>query len=131
MAKYFATVGIEFAPRTPRSIVPIEDYLTRISRTKDSIYFNPVTGTEIMRLITKLEPIRSSRHDDLNNYFIKELKDVISTPLSIIFNRSLQEGVFPKLMKLADVTPLHKAKARDESTNYRSISLLITLVIGN
>ena len=32
------------------------------------------------------------------------------TPLSIIFNTSLQEGIFPNKMKLADTVPLHKGK---------------------
>ena len=46
------------------------------------------------------------------------------SPLSIIFNTSLQEGIF---MKLADTVPLHKGKDKCIVDNYRPISLLITL----
>ena len=51
----------------------------------------------------------------------------MSNPLSIIFNKSLEEGVFPEDMKLADVVPLFKSKDRNECTNYRPISLLLTI----
>ena len=40
---------------------------------------------------------------------------------------SLKEGTFPDLMKLAEVVPLYKGKARDLETNYRPISLLMTM----
>ena len=48
-------------------------------------------------------------------------------PLEIIFNKSIVQGVFPERMKLADVVPLHKSKDPLESTNYRPISLLLTI----
>ena len=61
------------------------------------------------------------------NNLLKELKHSIIHPLEIIFNRSIVEGVFPERMKLADVVPLHKSKDPLESTNYRPISLLLTI----
>ena len=48
-------------------------------------------------------------------------------PLEIIFNQSLCEGIFPNQMKEAHVVPLHKSKSRSESSNYRPISLLMTI----
>ena len=47
--------------------------------------------------------------------------------LTIICNQSIREGEFPHDMKTADVSPLHKNKERLMVTNYRPISLLITL----
>ena len=31
-------------------------------------------------------------------------------PLTILFNRCLNEGIFPSISKIARVTPLHKKK---------------------
>ena len=42
-------------------------------------------------------------------------------------NQSLETGVFPDRMKLAEVIPLYKNKAMDHLVNYRPISLLITI----
>ena len=35
-------------------------------------------------------------------------------PLNIIFNKSLEEGVFPTEMKKADTVPLYKSKDKDD-----------------
>ena len=48
-------------------------------------------------------------------------------PLSIVFNKSMTEGIFPDSMKLADMVPLYKSKERYLLNNYCPISLLITL----
>ena len=47
--------------------------------------------------------------------------------MTIDVNKSLSEGLFPQVMKLADVCPLFKSKDRSEANNYRPISLLLTL----
>ena len=55
------------------------------------------------------------------------MSHVLSYPLSIVFNKSMSTGVYPDSFKLADVTPLYKSGSRNESTNYRPISLHITI----
>ena len=55
---------------------------------------------------------------------LKQLVSVIKLPICIIFNRSLETGIFQKLMKNAKVVPLHKSSDRNDSDNYRPISLL-------
>ena len=39
---------------------------------------------------------------------IKKLAPVIKAPLCALVNKSMESGVFPDLMKLAKVLPLHK-----------------------
>ena len=58
---------------------------------------------------------------------LKWLRPVITLPLSIIYNKSLQEGCFPNKMKLAEIVPLYKGGDESLSNNYRPISLLLTL----
>ena len=69
----------------------------------------------------------SSGYDTITNKLLKSLCDQICGPLSLIFNKSLSEGHFPSRMKSADVIPLFKAKSMLQKTNYRPISLLLTL----
>ena len=47
--------------------------------------------------------------------------------MAIIYNASLQTGIFPSRMKHADIVPLYKSGPRNISSNYRPISLLLTL----
>ena len=56
------------------------------------------------------------------------MKTVLCKPLTILFNRSITEGKFPKIFKNADVIPLYKSGATDLCNNYRPISLLLTML---
>ena len=103
------------------------EYLKKIPTQTKSIFLTPITESEIIKLINKLPPKKSSGLDNIDNKILKEIKQYISGPLSGIFNRSLETGVFPELMKTAKVIPLFKNKSCQETTNYRPIGLLITI----
>ena len=63
----------------------------------------------------------------INTYsarIIKAVKHIISPVLSHIINKSLQQGHFPSCLKLARVIPLHKGGRKDDTNNYRPISIL-------
>ena len=127
LAKYFSNVGQMFSSKITKPNNPIDYYLNKIPRQQNSLFLSPTTPNEIMRLIEKLPNKRSSGHDGISNILLNELKVELSIILCDIFNESMQEGVFPEMMKLADVVPLYKSKTREEPTNYRPISLLLTL----
>ena len=127
-ARYFSGIGKEYATRMTSSRKDLCQYLDKIPTCRTSIFLHPVTEIEVQKLIDKLEPKKSSGYDNINNILLKELKHIVTEPLSIIFNNSLVEGIFPEKMKKAKVVPLHKGKNHDETTNYRPISLLITIL---
>ena len=55
---------------------------------------------------------------------LKLLKNDISTQLADIFNISFSTGVFPTILKVAKVVPVHKKDSKLDFSNYRPISLL-------
>ena len=58
-----------------------------------------------------------------------EAAEQISIPLARVFNLSLKEGVVPFEWKEANIIPLFKKGSKNESENYRPVSL--TSVICN
>jgi len=52
---------------------------------------------------------------------IKDVTDLISQPLTMIFNSSLRTGVFPGIWKVAKVTLIFKSGSRSNANNYRPI----------
>ena len=126
MCKYFAEIGMTFANKIENSRKPVEDYVGEIRKNPLSIYLTPCCTTEIVNIIGNLKSKKSSGWDGISNKFLKEIKHVIAYPLSILFNKSLEEGIFPEIFKWADVIPLFKSGDTSETKNYRPISLLPT-----
>ena len=87
----------------------------------------PTMTTEISKLIDNIPNKMSSGHDSITNVLLKKIKEGIVGPITDIFNASMCLGEFPNTMKLAEVIPLYKGKSRELGSNYRPISLLITL----
>ena len=125
--KYFSTVGTKYAEKIPKSKKSIAYYLNNLNWNPNSVFLSPCTETEICKLIEKLPNKKSSGYDGVSNVILKEIKTEIMKPLCKIFNNSLSSGVFPSSMKHAEVIPLYKAGLTNQSTNYRPISLLLTL----
>ena len=127
MAEYFATVGKKFANNIPSPNTSVHDYNKRIMYSEKSLFMSPTNKYEILTIVKNLTNKSSSGCDDISNSILKKIIDNIVEPLVIIFNKSLSTGIFPEAMKLADVVPLHKGKSKEYVTNYRPISLLITI----
>ena len=127
LTKYFAQVGKKFADKIRSPTTSIVDYLKCLQSSKASIFFNPTDVLEIKRIVTMLPTKKSSGHDNISNILLKEIVDSIAHILCTIFNKSLEQGEFPTIMKLADVVPLYKSKEHYLETNYRPISLLTTV----
>ena len=126
-AKHFSSIGETFVHKIPPPTKDVKEYLKVIPQNEQSIFLKPTNDTEIIELITDLIPKNSSGYDNLSNKLLKRLLPALVAPLTITFNKSLIEGIFPEAMKKADVVPLYKSEDHQESNNYRPISLLLIL----
>ena len=86
--------------------------------------FNMISEMQICKIVECLKPKASKGPDGLSNVILKKIVHVIKGPLCTIFNRSLQLGVFPDLLKLARVVPIFKGGDSLLADNYHPISLL-------
>ena len=48
---------------------------------------------------------------------MKQIKDVISAPLTKLTNRSFHNGAFPDILKIAKVIPIFKCESRVACNN--------------
>ena len=97
-----------------------------VRRVKQKMKLKPTSEGEICKIISKMEPKTSCGYDGVSNALLKSLVPVIKGPLCTIFNKLLNQGVFPNLMKLAKIIPLYKGRERDMPTTiglYRSCQL--------
>ena len=62
--------------------------------------------------------------DGISSELLKECKEEVAGPLTIIINRSICSGVFPKNWKVAKIAPLLKKGDATKRENYRPVALL-------
>ena len=124
---HFATVGKTYSDKVQLPRVLVETYNEKINMSNISMFLSPTDRDEIKSLIMNLPAKNSRGCDDISNNLLKKLCSSLLSPLEKIFNKSLNEGVFPELMKLADICPLFKSKLENDANNYRPISLLMTI----
>ena len=125
--EFFSTVGEKYAEKFKTTIEETQTYLDRIERSSKTLFLHPYIQNEVEALSKSLPYKTSSGHDNISNVLLKKISNNIKYPLSIIFNKSMLQFKFPESMKLADVSPLYKSKVQNECTNYRPISLLLTI----
>jgi len=120
---FFAHVGERQSTLTSNnSTEPYTNFMH--PKHPSSIYLTPTSEEEIKNITMHMKNKRSTGHDGISTYQLKLILPGVLTPLNILFNRSINEGIFPQQMKIAKIKPLFKKNEKDVMSNYRPISLL-------
>ena len=77
----------------------------------------------IAKTIKKMKDNKSPGVEGIPPKLLKEIVEQISTPLAIVFNLSLEEGIDPSEWKEENITPLFKKGSRNKPEHYRPVSL--------
>ena len=119
--KFYTNVANNLLQDLGDSPTKFQDYLR--NPNEHSIYFGETDPGEIAQIIGKLD---ISKSGDLYGITPKLVKWApgIATNLSIIYNRCIELGVFPHLLKITKVISIHKGDSKMVASNYRPISLL-------
>ena len=87
-----------------------------------------ITEQKVKDQIGILKVNKSFGPDQLSPKFIKIGGYALVRPLTILFNKSLECGIIPKIWKKANVIPIHKKESKSILSNYRPVSLLSVLI---
>ena len=74
--------------------------------------------------IDSLKSGKSNGPNSIPTNLLKLVSKIVSEPLTLIINKSFNEGIFPDLFKIANVVPIFKKDSKLDVSNYRPISLL-------
>jgi hypothetical protein len=78
---------------------------------------------DVFDKLSSLRGVRSIGPDGLSGDFLFHLRSVISYPLWLLFRRSLDEGIYPDILKFSSVIPIFKSGDPSSVLNYRPISI--------
>ena len=119
---FFANVG----PETEKSVPKVPN-LSPTMYLKNRNQFNfiiaHISEQEILDIINSLAN-KSTGPASIHLKLLIIAADLIVVPLCRIINLSFSCGVFPDVLKVAKVIPLHKGGSTEEVNNFRPISLL-------
>ena len=94
---FFSSVGENLEKQQFVSQVELKHYMKALKSSETSIFMQPTSSMEIHNLLESLPNKTSSGYDNISNILFKSLSKTIITPLEIIFNKSIEEGIFPFL----------------------------------
>ena len=127
MAELFNDFFINVAKNLANAIKPIElqqiQGILSVPSLLNSFCFSPTTDEEVADLISALSNKKAKRMEDIDTFYLKTSKHIISLQLSKLLNLTITQGVYPKALKLAEVIPIYK-KDVNNVNNHRPISIL-------
>ena len=120
---FFVNIGTSIEAKILKAKESFSKYLK--NSNDKSIFLSPCTPIEIM-LIIKDMTSQACGPSSISTNLLIDFSEVLVSPLSCIINMSLKEGVFPSLLKEADVFPIHK---KMKCLNVRIISRFHSFLI--
>ena len=101
--KFFVGIVPKLASMIPESQKKFDRYLNPHQTLKGEAN---LTDDEIKEALRSLKPKKSSVYDNISSSVVNETSDIFFTSLECISNISLQKGIFPENLKIANVSPI-------------------------
>ena len=98
-----------------------QDVPSRTDALLTNIY---ITEQDIKDILQTLKIGKACGDNGITHQMLKSTSEIICIPLTIIFNFSLQKGIFSSTWNIARVMPAFKKDDKSSPLNYRPISLL-------
>lgn len=129
ISRYFNEFLIEQPLKLHNGIrqILVNQKTPNLIKNENTMFITSVTETEIFNLIHSLRNSNSHGNDNITSNILKNMALIITPILTYLINKSLLDGIFPDILKLARVIMIHKKGDPKVIENYRPISLLSTL----
>lgn len=99
--------------------------IKNIESNEKSIFLYPIQQRDLKYIIMSLNNSKASGYDGIRTDILKLSINIILEPLLHIINLSLEEGLFPTILKRSIVKPLYKKKGeKTHMDNYRPVTLI-------
>lgn len=89
-----------------------------------TLKWQEVKSEEVLNFVSSLSSSVSVDAYGFSNKTIKNIIEVIVTPLTYLFNYMLKQGVYPRALKKTKVCPIFKKGDKSDPSCYRPISLI-------
>ena len=123
--EFFVNIGNMVEQKIPISDKHFSSYLG--NSASNSIFLKSVDNKEVLDMLNHLNSSKSCGPNSIPSNLLKTHALHFVEPIKFVINKSLVEGKFPDLLKIAEVCPIYKKGDKSKCENYRPISLLSNL----
>ena len=124
--EYFCEIGENLSNAIPCRDKNYKDYMPK--SIQNTMFLSPVPESEVCDEISKLSDRKSIGHLDIAVKLLKACKCELGKYLTHLFNLSMKSGVFPNVLKTAQVIPIYKGNEWYLTQNYIPISILSVVI---
>ena len=128
---HFATIGSVVEQNIPYAYGHIKDYFNMKNyegqfhfNSADSFFLLPTVPLGVEKIIDALNANKATGPMSIPVFILKRFKNFFPFWISKLINLCFEPGIFPDILKIAKVIPLHKKESKFIFLNYRPISLL-------
>ena len=94
------------------------------NESRDTFTLKPTTYDAVKKEINNLKNDCSTGFDTIPVKYLKPASEYIASPITNIINNCITTNSFPKMWKIARISPIPKIKAPTKPSDYRPISVL-------
>ena len=120
--KHFVSKGPKLASKLPNSNKSV--LYSMGSRNPVSMDFEDSSVNEVVDIVTDFEKKNTTGHDNIPAIILKWALHLIAPILVEIFNKCVDQGIYPNILKIGKITPLFKSGDKVDKDNYRPITVL-------
>lgn len=122
---YFAA---DCGRNAPPPLSDIQSYLNALTYTiRNPVRLNMATEQSVSKQIDCLQKNKATGYDGIAPRFLIRYKSKLVTPITRGLNKCIETGIYPDLLKISKIVPIHKSNNKAECRNYRPISVLSAL----
>ena len=118
---YFFNIAPELANKLPSTHTSHNSYLR--GDYPNSMVMPIIVNSDTVNAITSLKN-KKGHINEIAVSLIKENKEILAKPLTMLFNQSINTGIFPDRFKLGKLIPIYKTGNKTDLSNYRPITIL-------
>src|SRR6185437_15169103 len=109
-------------PDKVKNMAAFTDWVPPVNHVNslNSLYLAPITAFEIQVVVKGLAN-KGAGEDGIPTVLLKNILNNILEPLLFLLNLSLDQGVYPDVLKIAHIVPVFKAGVPLDCSNYRPI----------
>lgn len=117
LSEFFKSVFVK------ESSEPVPEFNVDSGINAQTIENIEITPAEVHRKLASLNVDKSPGPDGMHPRVLQGMANTLDTPLAMLFNKSIKDGILPEDWKCANVSSIFKKGSKLDAGNYRPVSL--------